>query len=123
MGEERDRPRVLVFEDDGDVASLIVEILTSEGFDALHADHESAPDALVRQRPHLLLLDLCLGARPGGEVLSALRRSGLGEDVPVVLLSGKGDLEAQAHTLGAAATLNKPFEIDALVATCWSLTA
>ncbi len=111
----------MIFEDDGDVADLIVEILTSEGFDALRADHESEPHTLVRQRPHLLLMDLCLGARPGGDVLSALRRSGLGDDVPVVLLSGKPDLEAQGQALGAAATLNKPFEIDALVATCWSL--
>ncbi len=117
-----DRPRVLIFEDDADVADLIVEILTSEGFDARHADHESEPAALVRQRPQLLLMDLCLGARPGGDVVQALRSSGLG-DVPVVLLSGKPDLESQARSIGAAAALNKPFEIDTLVRTCWSLAS
>ena len=116
----QDRPRVLVFEDDTDVADLIVEILSTEGFDATRADHDSPPDALVRQRPDLLLLDLCLGDRPGGDVLEGMRRSGLG-DVPVVLLSGKPDLESHARAVGAAATLNKPFEIDALVRTCWAL--
>ena len=121
MGEKGTGPRILVFEDDADVADLIVEILTGEGFDASHADHDSAPEALVRERPRLLLMDLCLGARPGGEVLSALRRSGLGDDVPVVLLSGKPDLDAHARELGAVATLDKPFEIDALVETCRSL--
>jgi two-component system OmpR family response regulator len=120
MGEARDRhPRVLVFEDDGDVATLIVEILTSEGFDARRADHEASPDTIMLERPKLMLMDLSLGRRRGADVLAALRRSGV--TAPVVLLSGKPDLESQAEALGAAAAVSKPFEIDALVATCWSV--
>jgi FixJ family two-component response regulator len=55
-------------------------------------------------------------------VLAVLRNMGLA-NVPVVLLSGKPDLEADVRDLGAVAFVAKPFEIDDLIAACRSATA
>jgi two-component system response regulator QseB len=111
------RPRVVIFEDDGDTAALLREILDGEGFDALTADRRTPLDVVARHRPRLLLLDVILGRLRGSDVRAALRRAGLAH-VPIVLLSGKPDLEHDVRELGAVAFVPKPFDIDQLVATC-----
>jgi DNA-binding response OmpR family regulator len=122
---ERDldgRPRVVVLEDDADLARLVREILDAEGFETLAVDRLTQLQHVARHRPRLLLLDLLLGDRHGRDLLAALREMGL-TDVPVVLLSGRPDLEMHMRDLGAVAFVAKPFEIDDLVATCRSATA
>lgn len=111
------RPRIVVLEDDRDVAELVREILDDSGFDTMTADHETPIEEVARHRPRLLLLDLLLGDRDGRDVLADLRRAGLPQ-VPLVLLSGRERLEPEMRRLGAAAALPKPFDIDELVGTC-----
>jgi len=120
MDRDRSRKRVVVLEDDRDVAALLVEILTSEGFDALRADAQTSAEQLAQHQPRLLVLDVFLGPETAAEVLERLRRLGLAQ-VPVLLLSGAPDLEWHAQALGAAATVSKPFDIDSLVGACRSL--
>jgi DNA-binding response OmpR family regulator len=116
------RPCVAVLEDDADLARLVREILDAEGFETLAFDSRTPLEHIARHRPRLLLLDLLLGDTQGRDVLAALREMGL-TDVPVVLLSGKPDLETHMRDLGAVAFVAKPFEIDDLLATCRSATA
>jgi DNA-binding response OmpR family regulator len=116
------RPRVAVLEDDADLARLVREILDAAGFETLVVDRLTELEQVARHRPRLLLLDLLLGDTQGRDVLAALREMGL-TDVPVVLLSGKPDLDTHMRDLGAVAFVGKPFEIDELVATCRSATA
>jgi DNA-binding response OmpR family regulator len=116
------RPRVAVLEDDADLARLVREILDGAGFETLVVDRLTELEHVARHRPRLLLLDLLLGDTQGRDVLAKLREMGL-TDVPVVLLSGKSDLETHMRDLGAVAFVAKPFEIDDLVATCRSATA
>jgi two-component system, OmpR family, response regulator len=110
---------VVILEDDPAVAGLLSEILSSEGFEPLSADQHTPLETVARHHPRLLLLDLLLGNKSGGEVLSALRHAGLAH-VPVVLLSGKQEMEQHMRDLGAVAFVRKPFDIDELVATCRS---
>ena|SRR2546423_954175 len=117
-----ERPRVVVLEDDRDVAELVREILDDSGFDTMTADHNTPAEVVAGHRPGLLLMDLLLGDRDGQDVLAALRRAGLAE-VPLVLLSGKQELEGEMQSLGAVAAIPKPFDIDVLVDMCWGLVA
>ena len=114
------RPPVVVLEDDRDVAELVREILDDSGFDTMTADHHTPPELVAQHRPRLLLLDLLLGGHDGRDLLAALRAAGLGH-VPLVLLSGKRELEEEKKALGAAAIITKPFEIDELIGTCRGL--
>ena len=116
------RPRIVVLEDDHDVAQLVREILDDSGFDTMTADHKTPADVVVRHRPRLLLMDLVLGDRHGRDVLAGLHRVGLA-NVPLILLSGKEQLEREMRSLGAAAALAKPFDIDELIGTCRGLVA
>ena len=115
-----ERPAVVVLEDDRDVAELVREILDDSGFDTMTADHQTSPELVAQHQPRLLLLDMLLGGHDGRDVLAALRAAGLGK-VPLVLLSGKQELEREMKALGASAIITKPFEIDELIGTCRGL--
>ena len=116
------RPRIVVVEDDRDVATIVTEVLNDEGFDAVTADHRATAAEVTRMHPRLVILDLFLGHAGAGEFLAALRR-GDASRVPVVLMSAAQDVEEQARSLGASAFLPKPFDIDLLINTCRGLAA
>ena len=111
------KPRVVVFEDDQDVAGLVREILDDSGFDTMTADQNTPVEQVTGHDPRLLLMDLLLGDRDGHDVIAALRSAGLAQ-IPVLLLSGREELERERRSLGAVAALAKPFDIDELIETC-----
>ncbi len=115
------RPRVVVVEDDRDVATLVTEILNDEGFDAVAIRRDASASDVSAMRPRLVILDLFLGRLRAHDVLTSLRRAGA--RVPVLLLSAAQDGEEEARSLGASAFLPKPFDIDELVRTCRGLAA
>ena len=119
---ETARPRVVIVEDDHDVADLVIEVLNDEGFDAVTAGHAATAAEVTQMRPHLVILDLFLGSIGARDFLTALRCDHAAR-VPVVLMSASRELEREARTLGANAYLSKPFDIDDLVRTCRGLAA
>jgi DNA-binding response OmpR family regulator len=112
-GKDR-RRRVLVVEDDGDIASLLTEILETEGYSAAAVWDEAGLAGHLDPRPDLVMLDLRLNRGGAESILSALRSRGMG-DVPVLLLSAAGDLAQRARDLGVHSYLAKPFEVEELL--------
>lgn len=81
---------------------------------ALHfvAEAASAAGALRAQKPDLVLLDVTLPDGDGYDVFASLRGEGLGTQIPVVFLTGRGAPQdkVRAFTLGADDYVVKPFE-------------
>lgn len=123
---ERSKGKVLVIDDDRDIADLVYAILTDEGFavSLLHRqDSDSIRKAVGQVEPDCVLLD---GESPKGYGQSWGEASWLGarsRTVPVIMFSGStADVhEAQesasprSQEAGFTATLPKPFNIDTLV--------
>jgi len=111
--------RVLVVEDDKDIAALIVRYLTKAGYaaEALHAGTHVLPR--VRQDPpELLILDLMLPGVNGLQICSALRAEPATAAMPIIMLTARGE-EADrilGLELGADDYLTKPFSPNELVA-------
>jgi DNA-binding response OmpR family regulator len=119
---DQSRPRVLLFEDDGDTATLLKEVLENEGFEAIAADPRASTFSLCVRRPRLIVVDRALGRTTAQhELPEALRYCGF-DDVPVLLVSAAVDVEQRAEAIGASAYLAKPFEIDDFAAACHLLT-
>ena len=112
-GTER-RRRVIVVEDDSDIASLLSDILENEGYSAVAVSNLDDLKAQLDPRPDLMVLDLRLARGGGEQILASLRARGMG-DVPVLLLSAAGDLPERAKELGVNAYLAKPFELEELL--------
>jgi len=105
---------VLVVEDDSDIASLLSEILETEGYAPVAVSDNTDIDDQLDPRPDLVVLDLRLSRGSAEQILATLRARGMG-DVPVLLLSAAGDLSERARTLGVSAYLAKPFELEELL--------
>ena len=81
--------RILVVDDDTALAEMIGIVLRTEGFEPVFcADRARAVDEWRTQRPDLVLLDLMLPGMDGFEVCRTLRRT---SDIPVIMVSARGD--------------------------------
>jgi DNA-binding response OmpR family regulator len=109
-------PRVLVVEDDEDIALALQRSLRMEGYEVRIApDGEAALDSAGAFHPDLVVLDLGLPKLDGIEVARRLRAGG---DVPILMLTARDALESRVEGLdsGADDYLVKPFERQELLA-------
>jgi two-component system, OmpR family, phosphate regulon response regulator PhoB len=110
--------RILVVEDERDIAALVAFHLTKEGYRVRTAEsgHE-ALEAMAVDRPDLVLLDLMLPGFSGYEVLQQMRRRPDSADVPVVVLTARRDEadRVMGLELGADDYVTKPFSPRELV--------
>jgi DNA-binding response OmpR family regulator len=116
MGDMSGRPRVLVVEDDTDIAGVLRRSLDKEGYDVRVAgDGETALDEAGVFSPDAVVLDLGLPKLDGVEVCRRLRTEG---DVPILILTARDALDSRVAGLdsGADDYLVKPFERDELLA-------
>src|SRR5215203_6956001 len=108
--------RVLVIEDDAEIADVLRRFLRQEGHEVrTAADGDEALPAAAEFVPDLVILDLGLPGLDGVEVCRRLRADG---DVPILVLTARDALESRVEGLdsGADDYLVKPFERDELLA-------
>src|ERR1700751_3521197 len=109
-------PRVLVIEDDEDIAQALQRSLRMEGYEVRAAgDGNTALEHGRAFAPDLVILDLGLPGLDGVEVARALRAD---DDVPILILTARDALESRVEGLDAGADdyLVKPFERQELLA-------
>jgi two-component system response regulator MprA len=109
-------PRVLVVEDDEEIAQVLQRSLRLEGYEVRVAgDGETALDQSAAFNPDLVILDLGLPKLDGMEVARRLRSA---DDVPILMLTARDALESRVEGLDAGADdyLVKPFERQELLA-------
>jgi DNA-binding response OmpR family regulator len=114
-GHER-QARVLIVEDDDDIAQVLQRSLRLEGYETrIAADGEAALGAANDFVPDLVVLDLGLPKLDGIEVARRLRA---GDDVPILMLTARDAVESRVEGLdsGADDYLVKPFERQELLA-------
>jgi two-component system phosphate regulon response regulator PhoB len=115
MGEPA-QGRVLVVDDDEQLAGLLQVVLSSEGYEvALAADAATALEKARGESFDLVVLDISLGEDDGRAVLAELHKS---KEIPVIFISGLGDPADRVLglRLGADDYLVKPFAPMELVA-------
>jgi DNA-binding response OmpR family regulator len=113
---QRQDARILVVDDDEQLAALLVLVLEGEGYPVTVAsDAAGAITEVKKEATDLVVLDISLGADDGRMVLSQIREIG---ELPVILISGKGDTADRVLglRLGADDYLPKPFSPVELVA-------
>ncbi len=118
----RDKPgraaRILVVEDEAEIAALVAYQLTREGYRVeTVANGAAALDALRREEPDLLVLDRMLPEVSGDEVLQAIRSDPATLTIPVLVLTAKREQQDRIAglELGADDYLTKPFSPRELV--------
>jgi two-component system, OmpR family, phosphate regulon response regulator PhoB len=110
--------RILIIEDERDIADLIGFNLTRAGYEVLKAyDGIGGTEMALRERPDLIVLDLMLPGRDGYSVFREIRRDVRTVNIPVVMLTAKAQTEDRIQGLEAGADdyLTKPFSPKELI--------
>ena len=113
---ESDRSRILVIDDEDGVRGLVQLVLDGAGFSVRTA--VDGPDGLSVARdwePQCILLDIMMPKIDGLSLIPLLRRL---TDVPIIMLTARGDVRDRVAGLRAGADdyLGKPFNVDELIA-------
>lgn len=111
------KARLLIVEDDLDIANMLRIYFTSQGYDVDLASRGS--EALEKTRhvmPHLIVLDIMLPDIDGYEVCRTLRTNTRTSHIPVIFLTQKDERsdKLQGLELGADNYITKPFDIEEL---------
>lgn len=110
------KQKILIVDDDANIAELISLYLIKECFDTkMVYDGEEALEAFNEFQPNLILLDLMLPGIDGYQVCREIRKT---SDVPIIMLSAKGEIfdKVLGLELGADDYMIKPFDSKELVA-------
>ncbi len=110
---------VLVVDDEKDLCELLVYNLTKAGYETSVAHNgRQALDSIARRVPDLILLDVMLPELSGTEVASRVRTNPTTAQVPIMMLTAKGEEVDQivGLTVGADDYVIKPFSVKVLVA-------
>ena len=111
-----DKEKILIVDDDENIAELISLYLNKECYETqIATDGASALEAFVEFMPNLILLDVMLPGMDGYQVCRELRSS---SQVPIIMLSAKGEIfdKVLGLELGADDYMIKPFDSKELVA-------
>ncbi|MBR1470332.1 MAG: response regulator transcription factor [Lachnospiraceae bacterium] len=111
-----EKQKILIVDDDENIAELISLYMTKECFETLIVgDGESALSAVKTYAPNLILLDLMLPGMDGYQVCREVRAA---SSVPIIMLSAKGEVfdKVLGLELGADDYMEKPFDSKELVA-------
>jgi DNA-binding response OmpR family regulator len=113
------RPRVLIVDDDVALTKLLARVLSSENLDVDVIEEAREGLTIARERPpSLIIVDLHIRGTDGYEFIEACRAIAHCVDVPVLLVSGDGDLHAIKQRVQGEGVLvmPKPFDLETLIA-------
>lgn len=108
--------KILIVEDDAGISDFVNAELKHEGYTTCAAfDGRTALEIFEKEKPDLILLDIMLPQLSGLEVLRRIRKS---SNVPVIILTARGETYDKVNGLNAGADdyIAKPFEIEELLA-------
>lgn len=111
--------RILIVEDEPAIRDMVAFALRKAGMDAVHAaDARAAQSAIGDQVPDLILLDWMLPGISGIDLARRLRKEDLTRDVPIIMLTARGEETDRVSGLDAGVDdyVVKPFSTRELVA-------
>ncbi len=104
--------RVLLIEDEPNIIEAISFILSRDGWTVhTHEDGTTAMAKVMAMPPDMIILDVMLPGRSGFDILRDLRASDVAKDIPVMMLTARGQEKDRelATRLGANHFMTKPF--------------
>ncbi len=104
--------KILVVDDKREVVELVTATLEGEGYQIISAfDGREALEKIGKEKPDLVLLDIIMPKMDGFEVLAKAKKDPQTKDIPIVMLTAKGQQsdEDKGRRLGAEDYIIKPF--------------
>ena len=112
----KDKPHIVIVEDDLDIGRLLTLELEESGFQVTHSDSGMRGLSVIRESdPDLIVLDLGLPDMEGAEIARRVRKT---SETPIIILTAADAVEKKVDLLNSGADdyLAKPFHTDELIA-------
>lgn len=113
-GQSRKAHTIVVIDDDDQLRSYLQENLSARFNVYTAADGTDGIEKVEKVHPNLVITDLIMGDTDGFGVCRHLRSSIKSSHIPVIVLSGNGDLKLTAMESGANVFIEKPFDMEFL---------
>ena len=113
------REKIVIVDDDSDILDVLKITLEAEGYEVTEAhDGKEALETIKNVRPDLLITDFKMPIMCGDELCRNLKKDILVQHMPIIMLTGKGEVSDKVHGINAGADdyMVKPFEPEELVA-------
>ena len=108
--------KILVVDDNDDIAEALVMLLKRSGYEADRAySAEECMYKVEEEKPDLVLLDVFLSGGDGREVCKKLRARHETEELPIIMISAHPNMQEAALLAGANDFISKPFSVDDLL--------
>lgn len=111
-GDAMSKKKVLIVDDDPRILEVLKERFHSEGYEVLTADDGFVALKLVEEeRPDLVILDVIMPDLDGCQVMERIRRfSSPAKNVPIIIMSGKSEMEGRFNGYDIHSFIQKPFD-------------
>jgi DNA-binding response OmpR family regulator len=116
---------VLLLEDEPNIIEAVSFLLSRDGWSvSTHSNGHDAADVIRAKQPDVLVLDVMLPGRSGFDILEDIRSEGVCRDVPVLMLTARGQTKdrERAERLGATRFMTKPFSNAEIIETLHELS-
>lgn len=108
--------RLLVVDDEPDILEFLQVILQEEGYEVVTSEKGSLEQLHNGDLPDLILIDVLLSGKDGREVVKSLKSQQETKQIPIMMFSAHPSAQETAQQAGADDFLEKPFDIDVLLA-------
>jgi CheY-like chemotaxis protein len=115
----------MVIEDDHEIRSALVDILTAEGYRVLAASNGKEGLDLLRNgspQPRTIILDLMMPVMDGWLFRNHQAQDAELAKIPVIVITADGNAKAKAKAMNATAGIRKPIDLDELLGTVRATT-
>jgi DNA-binding NtrC family response regulator len=106
--------KIMLIEDDEDIADLVDIILSSKYKVKIHKNGFGIIKVLQQYLPDVILIDNSVGQKTAADIISEIKSSCILPIPPYILFSAHPNIEAITKQIGAVGYLAKPFEIEQL---------
>jgi len=109
--------KILICDDEQEILDITRLILEDSGHKVLATVNSNTVASLVeKEQPDVLLIDLWMPGMSGDQVVRQLRKNESLSHIPIIVISASKEGKEIAYAAGADDFLEKPYDIDALVA-------
>ena len=108
--------KILIVDDDADIRVSTGSVLRKRGYEVLSAPNGyEALQVLKHQRPDLILVDVLMPVMDGYSFYKEIKSQRLTEDIPILIITGRGKMEDTFKVAGVDGFIAKPFSPEQLL--------
>lgn len=114
---EKQQVKIAIVEDDANLRLLVSQRIASEGYQVLEAADGTSGEALIlKEQPHIVLLDWMLPGKTGNEVCTSIREKDFSGIVIMITAKAQDVDKIDAYNFGVSDYITKPFSMEVLMA-------